>query len=56
MNTFMITMVVKDNFNVKFVVLHLKKLPKELNPVDKHKYKLHYIYREFNINFFKMNL
>ena len=23
---------------------------------DKYKYKLHYIYREFNINFFKVNL
>ena len=34
----------------------MKKLPKDLSPNDKHKYKIHYIYREFKINFFKMNL
>ena len=44
------------NKNCSYYKRNLKKLPKELNPVDKHKYKLHYIYREFNINFFKMNL
>lgn len=35
---------------------NLAKLPKDLNVSDKHKYKLHYIYREFTINFFKMDL
>ena len=35
---------------------NLKKLPKGLNDSDKYKYKLHYIYREFTINFFKMDL
>ena len=44
------------NKNCSYYKRNLKKLPKELNLVDKHKYKLHYIYREFNINFFKMNL
>ena len=32
------------------------KLPKDLADSDKHKYKLHYIYREFTIDFFKMDL
>lgn len=32
------------------------KLPKDLADADKHKYKLHYIYREFTIDFFKMDL
>jgi hypothetical protein len=32
------------------------KLPKDLDDSDKHKYKLHYIYREFTIDFFKMYL
>jgi len=32
------------------------KLPKDLPPSEKHKYKLHYIYREFTIDFFKMDL
>lgn len=35
---------------------NLKKLPKDITPSKKYKYKLHYIYREFNINFFKMDL
>ena len=44
--------------NSKYSYYHenLKKLPKYLNPADKYKYKLHYIYHEFNINFFKMYL
>ncbi|MDD6794600.1 MAG: transposase, partial [Clostridiaceae bacterium] len=44
------------NKNCSYYQRNLKKLPKNLNPSDKHKYKLHYIYREFNLNFFKMNL
>ncbi|WP_368487597.1 hypothetical protein [Clostridium sp. BJN0013] len=35
---------------------NLANLPKGLNTSDKHKYKLHYIYREFTIDFFKMDL
>lgn len=35
---------------------NLSKLPKDLKPADKHKYKLHYIYREFTVDFFKMDL
>ena len=35
---------------------NLSKLPKDLNSSDKYKYKLHYIYREFVVDFFKMNL
>ena len=36
--------------------MNLKKLPKDLNPTDKYKYKPHYIYRKININFFKIDL
>ena len=35
---------------------NLTKLPKNLDVSDKHKYKLHYIYREFTVDFFKMDL
>jgi len=35
---------------------NLAKLPKDLAAADKYKYKLHYIYREFTIDFFKMDL
>lgn len=35
---------------------NLKKLPKDLNSKEKYKYKLHYIYREFTINYFSMDL
>ena len=35
---------------------NLAKLPKGLASSDKHKYKLHYIYREFTMDFFKMDL
>jgi transposase-like protein/ribosomal protein S27E len=35
---------------------NLARLPKDLKPADKHKYKLHYIYREFTVDFFKMDL
>lgn len=35
---------------------NLAKLPKGLGASEKHKYKLHYIYREFTIDFFKMDL
>jgi hypothetical protein len=35
---------------------NLSKLPKNLDAADKYKYKLHYIYREFTVDFFKMDL
>ena len=35
---------------------NLKKLPADLPQSERHKYKLHYIYREFNIDFFKVDL
>ena len=35
---------------------NLKKLPHGLLAAERHRYKLHYIYREFRINFFKMDL
>lgn len=44
------------NSKCSYYQKNLKRLPKDLNPSDKYKYKLHYIYREFNINFFKMDL
>lgn len=34
----------------------LKKLPADLPAADKHKYKLHYLYREFTMDFFTMDL
>ena len=37
--------------------LHRKsKLPNDIDAQKRHEYKLHYIYREFTINFFKMDL
>jgi len=33
-----------------------RKLPKDLSHKEKSKYKLHYIYREFTVDFFKMDL
>ena len=35
---------------------NLKRLPAGIKPSDKNKYKLHYIYREFTVDFFKMDL
>ena len=35
---------------------NLKRLPKDLDPKDKYQYKLHYIYREFTLDFFSMDL
>lgn len=44
-------------FNKKcsYYTSNLKKLPKDLSPEEKYKYKLHYIYREFTIDFFNMD-
>lgn len=35
---------------------NLRKLPKDLDPKEKYKFKLHYLYREFNVDFFSMDL
>ena len=45
-----------NNSKCSYYQRNIKKLPKDLDPAHKYKYKLHYIYREFNINFFKMDL
>lgn len=39
-----------------YYTANLKRLPKGLDPKDKYKYKLHYIYREFTLDFFSMDL
>ncbi|WP_286909577.1 DDE-type integrase/transposase/recombinase [Clostridium sp. UBA1652] len=44
------------NLKCSYYLRNLKKLPKDLAPCDKSKYKLHYIYREFTLDFFKMDL
>jgi len=44
------------NPNCSYYRSNLAKLPKDLKVSDKYKYKLHYIYREFTIDFFKMDL
>jgi transposase-like protein len=44
------------SLSCSYYTANLKKLPKNLPEHDKHKYKLHYIYREFRINFFAMDL
>ena len=45
-----------NNSKCSYYQRNIKKLPKDLDPAHKYKYKLLYIYREFNINFFKMDL
>ncbi len=45
-----------NNSKCLYYQRNLKNLPKDIASCDKYKYKLHYIYREFNINFFKMDL
>ncbi|MFR1904958.1 MAG: hypothetical protein ACLS28_03860 [Clostridium neonatale] len=39
-----------------YYLSNLSKISKNLDDKDKYKYKLHYLYREFKINFFKMDL
>jgi transposase-like protein len=39
-----------------YYLSNLKKLPKDLPEEERHRYKLHYIYREFRFNFFDMDL
>ena len=44
------------NKNCRYYRDNLKKLPDGLPKSEYHKYKLHYIYREFNVDFFKVDL
>lgn len=44
------------NPKCSYYLHNLKKVNKEHLPDDKNKYKLHYIYREFTIDFFRMDL
>ena len=44
------------NKECSFYKENFKKLPKGLNPKEKYNYKLHYIYREFTIDYFSMDL
>lgn len=44
------------NPKCSYYLKNLSKLPKDLKPSEKYKYKLHYIYREFTVDFFKMDL
>ena len=44
------------NPKCSYYLNNLKKLPNNLSHSEKSKYKLHYKYREFTLNFFKMNL
>ena len=46
----------KWNDLIPYYLHNLRKVIKEHPQEDKHKYKLHYIYREFQIDFFKMDL
>ncbi len=39
-----------------YYLQNLKMISKDLDHKDKNKYKLHYIYRQFKINFFKIHL
>jgi transposase-like protein/DNA-directed RNA polymerase subunit RPC12/RpoP len=50
--------IVHKCFNKKcnYYLDNLRKLPKGLPKSDYYKYKLHYIYREFNFDFFKVDL
>jgi len=44
------------NPKCSFYLSNLKKLPNGIKPSEKYKYKFHYIYREFTVDFFKMDL
>lgn len=44
------------NSKCSYYLQNVRNLPKNLPPSEKHKYKLHYIYREFTVDFFKMDL
>ena len=44
------------NNKCSYYLANLKKLDKDISHAEKSKYKLRYIYREFTLNFFKMDL
>lgn len=44
------------NDSCLYYLSNKKKLPKDLKDEDKYLYKLHYIYREFKLDFFRMDL
>lgn len=44
------------NNNCPYYLARQKNLPKDFTQEEKYEYKLHYIYREFTINFFDMDL
>jgi len=44
------------NKNCSYYKQNSSNLPKDLPQEEKHKYKLHYIYREFTVDFFAMDL
>jgi transposase-like protein len=44
------------NHSCPYYLANLKKLPKDLPEEELHKYKLHYIYREFRFDFFAMDM
>ena len=44
------------NKKCRYYLENLKKLPDGLPKSERYKYKLHYVYREFNVDFFKVDL
>jgi len=44
------------NMRCSYYLDNLKKLPSDLPKAERVNYKLHYIYREFNVDFFKVDL
>ena len=44
------------NHSCRYYLNNLKKLPKDLPFEQRYKYKLHYIYREFRVDFFNMDI
>src|SRR5660397_214274 len=44
------------NKKCSYYLANLRALPKDLNPKLRYKYKLHYVYREFMVDFFSMDL
>lgn len=44
------------NTKCSYYIQNLKRLPKDLPKQERYKYKLHYVYREFNIDFFNIDL
>ena len=44
------------NMKCRYYLENLSKVPDDLSKAERYKYKLHYIYREFNVDFFKVDL